>query len=145
MCWSANMPGHRPLYRQARIYSQGVNLDRDTLADWVGRAAFALRPVHDAGMVDLKRSTKLRGQTQRPCSPSGRQKDRAMMRRWFEHHGEGPDSSGRWPAMTRPRGGTPPAGVAFTYAPDRGWQHAERVLQGFGMPHRPTVMPDRAA
>lgn len=40
---------HLPLYRQAQIYSrQGVNLDRSTLADWVGRAAFELRPVFDA-------------------------------------------------------------------------------------------------
>jgi transposase len=28
---------HLPLYRQAQIYSrQGVDLDRSTLADWVG-------------------------------------------------------------------------------------------------------------
>ena len=51
---------HLPLYRQAQIYSrQGVDLDRSTLADWVGRAAFELRPVCDALMADLKRSTKL--------------------------------------------------------------------------------------
>jgi transposase len=30
---------HLPLYRQAQIYSrQGIDLDRSTLADWVGRA-----------------------------------------------------------------------------------------------------------
>ena len=39
---------HLPLYRQAQIYArQGVRLDRSTLADWVGRAAFHLRPVHE--------------------------------------------------------------------------------------------------
>lgn len=59
---------HLPLYRQAQIYSrQGVDLDRSTLADWVGRAAFELRPVHDALMADLKRSTKLfMDETSRP-------------------------------------------------------------------------------
>ncbi len=32
---------HLPLYRQAQIYGrQGVNLNRSTLADWVGKAAF---------------------------------------------------------------------------------------------------------
>ena len=37
---------HLPLYRQTQIYArQGVELDRSTLADWVGRAAFLLRPV----------------------------------------------------------------------------------------------------
>ena len=39
---------HLPLYRQAQIYArQGINLDRSTLADWVGRAAWLLRPVHE--------------------------------------------------------------------------------------------------
>lgn len=38
---------HLPLYRQAQIYArQGVNLDRPALAEWVGKAAFLLRPVH---------------------------------------------------------------------------------------------------
>jgi transposase len=51
---------HLPLYCQAQIYArQGIDLDRSTLAAWVGRAAFELRPVYDALMADLKRSTKL--------------------------------------------------------------------------------------
>jgi transposase len=49
---------HLPLYRQAQIYArQGVNLDRSTLADWVGRAAFLLRPVHERLLAILKAST----------------------------------------------------------------------------------------
>lgn len=51
---------HLPLYRQAQIYArQGVDLDRSTLAGWVGRAAYELRPVFDALIANLKRSTKL--------------------------------------------------------------------------------------
>src|SRR6478609_9005707 len=51
---------HLPLYRQAQIYArQGVNLDRSTLADWVGKAAFLLRPVHERLFERLKASTKL--------------------------------------------------------------------------------------
>ena len=51
---------HLPLYRQAQIYArQGVNLDRSTLADWVGRAAFLLRPVHERLLDRLKASSKL--------------------------------------------------------------------------------------
>jgi transposase len=51
---------HLPLYRQAQIYArQGVNLDRSTLADWVGRAAFLLRPVHQRLLDRLKASSKL--------------------------------------------------------------------------------------
>ena len=63
---------HLPLYRQAQIYSrQGVangartggaplaTLDRSTLAAWVGKAAYELKPVFNALIADLKRSTKL--------------------------------------------------------------------------------------
>ncbi|SMD13123.1 Transposase [Fulvimarina manganoxydans] len=51
---------HLPLYRQAQIYArQGVRLDRSTLADWVGRAAFLLRPVHERLLSHLKASAKL--------------------------------------------------------------------------------------
>ena len=46
---------HLPLYRQAQIYArQGVKLDRSTLADWVGRAAFLLRPVWER-LVSIRR------------------------------------------------------------------------------------------
>jgi transposase len=56
------------LSRQAQIMSrQGVDLDRPTLANWVGRAAFELRPVFDALMIDLKRSTKLFMDGRNPC------------------------------------------------------------------------------
>jgi transposase len=56
----AKYADHTPLYRQAQIYArQGVTLDRSTLADWVGRAAFALRPVHARLLEQLKQSTKL--------------------------------------------------------------------------------------
>ena len=37
----AKYADHLPLYRQAQIYArQGIQLDRSTLADWVGRAAW---------------------------------------------------------------------------------------------------------
>ncbi len=51
---------HLPLYRQAQIYArQGVNLDRSTLADWVGRAAFLLRPIYERLLDRLRASPKL--------------------------------------------------------------------------------------
>src|SRR5271163_4088240 len=53
---------HLPLYRQAQIYArQGINLDRSTLADWVGRAAFILRPVHDVTIIRRHRISSGRG------------------------------------------------------------------------------------
>jgi transposase len=51
---------HLPLYRQAQIYArQGVKLDRSTLADWVGRAAFRLRPIHERLLDRLRASAEL--------------------------------------------------------------------------------------
>ena len=47
---------HLPLYRQAQIYArQGVNLDRSTLADWVGRAAWYLAPLRDHLLAEVKK------------------------------------------------------------------------------------------
>lgn len=112
---------HLPLYRQAQIFSrQGVDLDRSTLADWVGRAAFELRPVYDALLADLKRSSKLfMDETRAPVLDPGARKTK----------------TGYFWALARddrPWNGTAPPGVAFTYAPGRGGLHAERILQGFG-------------
>ena len=57
---TAKYADHTPLYRQAQIYArQSITLDRSTLADWVGRAAFALRPVRARLLEQLKQSTKL--------------------------------------------------------------------------------------
>jgi hypothetical protein len=111
---------HLPLYRQAQIMSrQGIDLDRSTLADWVGRAAFELRPVFDALIADLKHSTKLfMDETRAPVLDPGSRKTK----------------TGYFWALARddrPWGGGAPPGVAFTYAPGRGGLHAERILQGF--------------
>jgi transposase len=40
---------HLPLYRQSKIYErEGVDLDRSTMADWVGKATALLEPLADA-------------------------------------------------------------------------------------------------
>ncbi|MCX8955702.1 transposase, partial [Ruegeria sp. NA] len=67
---------HLPLYRQAQIYSrQGIDLDRSTLAAWVGRAAFELPPVYEALLANLKSSSKLfMGETTAPVLDPGRRK-----------------------------------------------------------------------
>uniref|UniRef100_UPI0025E70A51 IS66 family transposase zinc-finger binding domain-containing protein n=1 Tax=Sphingomonas sp. TaxID=28214 RepID=UPI0025E70A51 len=45
----AKYADHCPLYRQAEIYARGgVELDRSTLADWVGQTARLVRPLVDA-------------------------------------------------------------------------------------------------
>lgn len=67
---------HLPLYRQAQIYArQGINLDRSTLADWVGRAAWHLCPVHERLLGKLRSSPKLfADETKAPVLDPGRGK-----------------------------------------------------------------------
>ena len=56
----AKYADHLPLYRQAQIYArQGINLDRSTLADWVGHAAWHLRPLHERLLARLKQRPRL--------------------------------------------------------------------------------------
>jgi transposase len=111
---------HLPLYRQAQIYArQGVNLDRSTLADWVGKAAFLLRPVHERLFERLKASDKLfADETTAPVLDPGR----------------GRTKTGQLFASARddrPWGGIDPPGVAYLYAPDRKAEQPIRHLQGF--------------
>ena len=111
---------HLPLYRQAQIYSrQGIDLDRSTLAAWVGKAAYELKPVLNALIADLKQSTKLfMDETRAPVlDPKA-----------------GKTKTGYFWALARddrPWDGTAPPGVAFTYAPGRSGQYADTILQGF--------------
>src|SRR5271170_1401338 len=111
---------HLPLYRQAQIYArQGINLDRSTLGDWVGRAAFLLRPIHERLLAMLKSSAKLfADETTAPVLDPGR----------------GRTKTGQLWAYARddrPWGGADPPGVAYVYAPDRKAERPAAHLAGF--------------
>lgn len=111
---------HLPLYRQSQIYArQGVDIDRSTLAFWVGKAAYELRPIHDALLAHLKTSSKLfMDETPAPVLDPGRGK---VKKGYF------------WALARDDRGwnGPDPPGVAFTYAPGRSGAYASEILQGF--------------
>ncbi len=111
---------HLPLYRQAQIYArQGVALDRSTLADWVGRAAFLLRPVHERLLAVLKTSTKLfADETTAPVLDPGRGRTKTGQL-WTYARDD------------RPWGGQDPPGVAYMYAPDRKAERPIAHLAGF--------------
>jgi len=111
---------HLPLYRQAQIYArQGVALDRSTLADWVGRAAFLLRPVHARLLEQLKTSGKLfADETTAPVFDPGR--GRTKTGQLFAYARD-----------DRSWGGADPPGVAYVYAPDRKAERPLAHLAGF--------------
>lgn len=51
---------HTPLHRHEQILQrQGLHIDRSTLADWVGHAAWHVRPLHAHLMAELKSSVRL--------------------------------------------------------------------------------------
>lgn len=111
---------HLPLYRQAQVFARhGVPIERSTLADWVGRAAFHLAPIVDRMAELLKRSGKLfMDETTAPVLDPGRGKTKIGYL-WALARDD------------RPFGGTDPPGVVFRYAPGRAGLHAEEMLAGF--------------
>jgi transposase len=111
---------HLPLYRQAQIYArQGIELDRSTLADWVGHAAFLLRPIHERLLAVLKGSAKLfADETTAPVLDPGRGRTK-LGQLWAYARDD------------RPWGGTDPPGVAYVYAPDRKAERPITHLAGF--------------
>ena len=58
----AKYADHLPLYRQSEIYArEGVELDRSTMADWVGGASRTLRPLVEALKSYVLSAEKLHG------------------------------------------------------------------------------------
>ena len=112
---------HCPLYRQSGIYArQGITIERSVFADWVGRAAWWLAPVHAHLMAELKSSTKLfADETVMPViapPKTGRTKTGQL---WTYARDD------------RPWGGTVPPAVAYVYAPDRKGSRPVEHLDGF--------------
>lgn len=111
---------HLPLYRQAQIYArQGINLDRSTLADWVGRAAWHLRPVYGRLLEHIRSSSKIfADETTAPVLDPGRGRTKTGQL-WTYARDD------------RPWGGSDPPAVAYVYAPDRKGERPVAHLAGF--------------
>ncbi|MEY8827208.1 IS66 family transposase [Sedimentitalea sp. XS_ASV28] len=111
---------HLPFYRQSQILARsGIQVDRSTLADWAGTAAFHLGLVVDRLEEHIKSSGKLfMDETTAPVLDPGR----------------GRTKTGYLWALARDDrgwGGEDPPDVVFTYQPSRAGAHAEQILQGF--------------
>jgi transposase len=111
---------HLPLYRQSEIYArEGVDLERSTLADWVGGTSRLLVPLVEA----LRRYVFDCGKLHADDTPVP-----------VLAPGTGKTKTGRlWTYVRddRPAGDTAAPAVWFAYSPDRKGEHPERHLRGF--------------
>jgi transposase len=111
---------HLPLYRQSQIYArEGLELDRSTLADWVGGASALLAPLVECLGRYVLNAQKIHGDdTPVPVLCPGR----------------GTTKQGRlWTYVRddRPAAGTEPAAVLFRYSPDRKGERPKAHLASF--------------
>lgn len=90
---------HLPLYRQAEIYARsGIDLDRSTLADWVGQCARLLRPLVDALGAHVMAAARVHADdTTVPVLDPGRGRTKAC-----PCEGGGPADCGATRGMTGP-------------------------------------------
>ena len=111
---------HLPLYRQVEIYARaGVELERSTMAEWVGGCSRLLQPLVEVLRRHVMSAGKLHADdTPVPVLAPGR----------------GKTNTGRlWTYVRddRPWGDQTPPAVWFAYTPDRKGEHPKAHLQEF--------------
>ena len=116
----AKYADHLPLYRQSGIYArEGVDLERSTLADWVGRSTALLDPLIEALRKDVLASDVLHGDdTPVPVLAPGMGKTKTGRLWTYVRDG-------------RPYGSDQPPACAFFYSPDRKGEHPQSHMKAF--------------
>jgi transposase len=116
----AKYADHLPLYRQSEIYArEGVELDRSTLADWVGGVSRTLQPLVNALNKYVLSAEKLHGDdVPVPVLEPGNGKTRTG-RLWTYVRDD------------RPAGSGAPSAVWFAYSPDRKGEHPAGHLKNY--------------
>jgi transposase len=111
---------HLPLYRQSEIYArEGVELERSTLADWVGGTSQLLAPLVEVLRRHVTSAAKLHADdTPVPVLAPGNGKTKTG-RLWTYVRDD------------RPAGDATPAAVWFAYSPDRKGEHPHAHLGNF--------------
>ena len=111
---------HLPLYRQSEIYArEGLELDRSTLCDWVGQAAWLLDPVVAAIRRHVFAAEKIHGDdTTVPVLAPGLGRTKTG-RLWVYVRDD------------RPFCGAAPPAAAYFYSPDRGGEHPASHMAAF--------------
>jgi transposase len=109
-----------PLYRQAGIFArQGIDLDRSTLSDWVGRACWWLEPLWRLLRRHVMSSTRIfADDTTLPVLDPGRGRTKTG-RLWG------------YAIDDRPWCGSTPPAVVYLYAEDRRGEHPAAHLAEF--------------
>jgi transposase len=109
-----------PLYRQAQIFArQGIELDRSTLCDWVGRACWWLEPLWRLLRRHVMSSTRIfADDTPLPVLDPGRGRTKTG-RLWG------------YAVDDRPWNGSTPPAVVYLYAEDRKSEHPAAHLAEF--------------
>ena len=116
----AKYADHLPLYRQSGIYArEGVELERSTLADWVGRSVALLDPLIEALCKDVLASGVLHGDdTPVPVLAPGLGKTKTGRLWTYVRDG-------------RPWGSDQPPAAVFFYSADRKGEHPQSHLKNF--------------
>ncbi len=111
---------HLPLYRQSEIYArEELDLDRSTLCDWVGQAAWLLQPIVAGIRKHVFAAAKIHGDdTPVPVLAPGLGRTKTG-RLWVYVRDD------------RPFCGTDPPAAAYFYSPDRGGAHPAAHLARF--------------
>jgi len=111
---------HLPLYRQSEIYArEGLELDRSTLSDWVGQAAWLLDPVVAAIRRHVFAAEKIHGDdTTVPVLAPGLGRTKTG-RLWVYVRDD------------RPFCGIAPPAAAYFYSPDRRGEHPASHMATF--------------
>jgi len=118
---------HLPLYRQSQIYArEGVDLDRSTMADWVGRSTALLEPLADEiGRIARRGAALFADDTPVKMQAPGNKKTKTA-RVWTYVRDERPWSGSSppcaWYQFTVDRKGEHPVSHLAGY---RGWVHAD--------------------
>ena len=118
---------HLPLYRQSQIYArEGIDLDRSTMADWVGRSTALLEPLADEIGRTVRRGDALfADDTPVKMQAPGNKKTKTA-RVWSYVRDERPWSGSSppcaWYQFTIDRKGEHPVSHLAGY---KGWVHAD--------------------
>ncbi len=111
---------HLPLYRLEQLFAaQGIALDRSTMALWMGRVAWWLKPLRDL-LLDavLSHPRLFADETRVPMLDPGRGRTRTCQ---------------FWAVACddRPWGGPAPPAVVYVFAEDRAGKRAREIFKGF--------------